>query len=111
MAYFSKGDYEVALLDFEKSERADPNNFRAYYYRGITLVMLGRNREAIDEYTRSLELKANQGHVYFRRALSYYSVGLYIEALQDIDVAENLGLNDGQVKKLRVAIAKKIDIV
>lgn len=111
MAYFSQGNYEAAANDFEKSEESDPNNFRAYYYRGITLVMMGQNREAIDEYTRSLKLKVNQGHVYFRRAISYYSVGLYLEALQDIDAAENLGLNDVQMKKLRVAIAKKIDIV
>ena len=73
--------------------------------------MLGKNKEPIDEYTHSLERKVNQAHVYFRRALSYYSVGLYLEALKDIDAAENLGLDDGQMKKLRLAIAKKIDIV
>jgi len=111
MAYFSQGDYQRATDDFENSEKADPNNFRAYYYRGISLVMLGRNRDAIDEYTRSLKLKMNQGHVYFRRALSYYSEGNYLEALQDIDAAENLGLDTIEVKKLRLAIAKKIDIV
>ena len=111
MAYFSQGDYQRAADDFENSEVSDPNNFRAYYYRGIALVMLGRNKEAIDEYTQSLKIKTNQGHVYFRRALSHYTERNYIEALQDIDAAENLGLDTIEVKKLRLAIAKKIDIV
>jgi len=111
MAYFSQKNYEAAASDFELSERSNPNNFRAYYYRGITLVLLGRNSEAIDEFTRSLSIKANQAHVYFRRALSYYSASLYVEALSDLDASINLGLETIESKKLRLAIAKKIDIV
>ena len=111
MAYFSQGNYSLASGDFELSEKSDPSNFRAYYYRGISLVLQEKNIEAIDEFTKSLELKANQAHVYFRRALSYYTVGSYLEALHDLDIAKNLGLDNNEMEKLRIAIAKKIDIV
>lgn len=111
MAYFSKGDYEIAAKDFELSAKSDPRNFRAYYYKGIALVLLGKNNEAIEEFTASLKIKNNQAHVYFRRALSYYNVASYVEALADLDVANSLGLDSIDAKKLRIAIAKKIDII
>ncbi len=111
MAYFFAGDYEAASSDFKSSKEFDPKNFRAYYYLGIVLVMLGKNYEAIEEFTKSLEIMPNQAHVHFRRALSYYNLARYVEALQDLNIASELGLETVDMEKLRSAIAKKIDIV
>ncbi|MGP1437699.1 MAG: (p)ppGpp synthetase [Treponema sp.] len=111
MAYFFAGDYQEACNDFKNSEEFDPKNFRAYYYMGIVLVLLGKNYEAIEEFTKSLDIMPNQAHVYFRRALSYYNLKRYVEALQDLNIASELGLNTVDMGKLRSAIAKKIDIV
>ena len=111
MAYFSQSNYEAAQNDFLLSEKHDAKNFRAYYYRGITLVMMGRNSDAINEFTKSLQIKDGQAHVYFRRGLAYYASGFYVEALHDIDTAKSFGLENEDTKKLRMAIAKKIDIV
>jgi hypothetical protein len=111
MAYFFANDYQAACSDFKNSEDFDPKNFRAYYYMGIVLVMLGKNYEAIEEFTKSLDIMPNQAHVHFRRALSYYNLRRYVEALQDLNIASELGLNTVDMEKLRTAIAKKIDIV
>jgi len=111
MAYFFAGDYQGACNDFKNSEKFDPKNFRAYYYMGIVLVFLGKDYEAIEEFTKSLDIMPNQAHVHFRRALSYYNLGLYVEALQDLNIASELGLDTIDMGKLRNAIAKKIDIV
>ena len=111
MAYFFANDYQAACSDFKSSKEFDPKNFRAYYYLGIVLVMLGKNYEAIEEFTKSLEIMPNQAHVHFRRALSYYNLRQYIEALQDLNIASELGLDTVDMVKLRSAIAKKIDIV
>ena len=73
--------------------------------------MLGKNYEAIEEFTKSLEIMPNQAHVHFRRALSYYNLARYVEALQDLNIASELGLETVDMEKLRSAIAKKIDIV
>ena len=111
MAYFFAGDYGAACNDFKSSEEFDPKNFRAYYYMGIVLVMLGKNYEAIEEFTKSLDIMPNQAHVHFRRALSYYNLQRYVEALRDLNIASELGLDTVDMGKLRSAIAKKIDIV
>ncbi len=111
MAFFAQANYEAAYNDFVESCRYNPDNFRSQYYVGIALTLLDKDDEAIEYFTKSLEINNFQAHVYFRRALSYYKIGLYPEAAADLDSAVNLGLQKEDEKKLRIAIAKKIDMV
>lgn len=111
MAYFAQANYEAAYRDFIESCKYNESNFRSYYYVGIALTMLDRDDEALDYFTRSLEINKFQAYVYFRRALSYFKQGLYPEAVKDLDTAADLGLSEEDEKRLRVAIAKKIDMI
>ena len=43
--------------------------------------------------------------------MSYFKLALYPEAARDLDSASDLGLAEEDAKKLRIAIAKKIDMV
>ncbi len=111
MAFFSQSEYELALGDFNASAEANPANFRAYYYIGIILGVMGRDGEAIERFTTSLELNPYQPYVYFRRAHSNFHLGLFPEALADLDKAVSLGYSKDDEKTLRLMIAKKLDIV
>ena len=62
-------------------------------------------------FTKSLEINGYQAHVYFRRALAYFQEDQIVPALHDLDNAVALGLSLEEEKKLRAAIAKKIDMV
>ncbi len=110
MAYFAQSRYEDALSDFRSSAAKSPQNYRAYYYIGIVLSVMGREIEAIDSFTRSLSLNLYQPYVYYRRSQSYYQQGMYTEALTDLDKAASLGFAKDEEKKLRMMIAKKLDI-
>ena len=111
MAFFAQGAYENAYTDFSASLDENPENFRSYYYAGIVLMMMNKNSEAIAMFTKSLEINGYQAHVYFRRALAYFQENQLILALHDLDNAAALGLSPEEEKKLRAAIAKKIDMV
>ena len=111
MAFFAQGAYENAYKDFSASLDENPENFRSYYYAGIVLMMTDKNSEAIAMFTKSLEINGYQAHVYFRRALAYFQENQLILALRDLDNAVALGLSVDEEKKLRAAIAKKIDMV
>ena len=111
MAFFAQGAYENAYKDFSASLNENPKNFRSYYYAGIVLMMTDKNPEAITMFTKSLEINGYQAHVYFRRALAYFQENQLILALHDLDDAVALGLSAEEEKKLRAAIAKKIDMV
>ncbi len=111
MAFFSQSRYEEALADFRKSAENNPTNFRAYYYVGIVLGVMGRNVEACEAFTKSLELHLYQPYVYFRRAQSYYHLEMYMEALADLDKAVSLGYKRDDEQRLRIMITQKLDIV
>lgn len=111
VAFFAQGDYERSLADFMRSVTYDESNFRAHYYVGIALTLLDRHEEAIQYFTKSLELNPYQAHVSFRRALSYYKVGKYVAAIKDIDRAVSLGYTEAAAQKLRVEISKKMQII
>ncbi|MGI5088893.1 (p)ppGpp synthetase [Treponema vincentii] len=111
MAFFAQGAYKNAYKDFSASLDENPKNFRSYYYAGIVLMMMDKNLEAITMFTKSLEINGYQAHVYFRRALAYFQENQLIPALHDLDNASALGLPSEEEKKLREAIAKKIDMV
>ena len=110
MAYFAQSDYEKALEDFKSSIDADPKGFRSLYYQGIVLSIMGKDADAIDCFSRSLEIDRFQSHVYYRRSLSYYNTRDFVRAMDDINSAINLGLEDEHVKALRLKIMKEFDM-
>lgn len=110
MAYFARSLYEQALEDFRKSAHYNPEGFRPYYYIGIVLSVMGREQDAVEAFTRSLELNHFQPYVYFRRAQSYYNLEQYTEALNDLDKAVSLGYRKNEEAKLRLLVAKKLDM-
>ncbi|MBQ1671112.1 MAG: tetratricopeptide repeat protein [Treponema sp.] len=110
MAYFAQSMYDKALEDFRASVADDPKGFRALYYEGIVFSVQDKNQEAIECFNKSLEIDAFQSHVYYRRALAYFNLGEYKKSLADIASAENLGLNDEEVKALKTKVLKKFDM-
>nr|WP_296829627.1 tetratricopeptide repeat protein [Treponema sp.] len=110
MAYFAQGKYDEALSDFKNSIANDPKSFRSLYYEGIVYSIQEKNEEAIDCFNRSLDIDSYQSHVYYRRALAYYNLGNYKEALNDIANSEKLGLKDNDVIALKKKVMEKFDM-
>ena len=110
MAYFAQNLYDNALADFSKSFGYDQKNFRSIYYKGIVYSVLNRNSEAVECFNKSLEINAFQSHVFYRRGLTYYNMGEYSLAMQDVTNAVNLGLEDEDLKELRNKLVKQFDM-
>ncbi|MBQ9629973.1 MAG: (p)ppGpp synthetase [Treponema sp.] len=108
MAYFTESDYENALLDFKMSSSLDKNNFRSLYYEGIVHSILGNNEDAIDCFSKSLEINEFQSHAFYRRAEAYYEEKRYEDALKDIQAARKLGMNDNSCKVLQEKIIERM---
>ena len=111
MAFFAQGKYELSLSDFMQSIQYDDSNFRAHYYVAIALTLLDRHKEALEYFTRSLELNPYQAHVHFRRGLAYFHEEAFVEALNDLDIARSLGYDGADAQRLRVEISKKMQMV
>lgn len=111
MAYFAQSNYKNALEDFKKSAEFSQDNFRAYYYIGIVYSVTGEDHKAVEQFDISLKLNPYQPYVYYRRAQSLYNMGLYTEALRNLDSAVDLGYDREDEKVLRMSIASKIDTI
>ncbi|HBP10033.1 MAG TPA: (p)ppGpp synthetase, partial [Treponema sp.] len=110
MAYFAQNLYEEALNDFKKSVEHDPQCFRSIYYEGIVYSVQGKEKEAIECFDRSLAIDAFQSHVYYRRALALFNLGNYTKAMEDVNNALKLGLEDDDLNTLKLKLIKKFDM-
>ncbi|MBR4448771.1 MAG: tetratricopeptide repeat protein [Treponema sp.] len=110
MAYFASNDYDAALNDFDLSVKYDPNGFRSYYYKGIVYSVKEDYQHAIEAFNKSLEINEFQSHARYRRAVAYSKVGEDSKALEDLNAAEAMGLNDADCKLLKEKLLKKLDI-
>ena len=110
MAFFAMNNLEAALEDFQKSIDADPKAFRSYYYKGIVYSIQKKYSEAIECYSKSLELNEFQAHTNFRRAMAYYEIGEYEKSMNDLDVALKLGMNPVDCKPLQDKLVKKFQM-
>lgn len=107
MAYFAQNNYQASLDDFQKSVVYDPNSFRSYYYVGIVLSILNRHEEAVKAYTESITINEYQSHAHFRRAVSYYKLGEFENALKDLTNAQSLGLNNSETQSMHSKLMEK----
>jgi len=110
MAYFSMNKFDEALEDFNISIKNDPKAFRTLYYKGIVLSIQKKYEEAIDCYTKSLELHDVQAHTHFRRAMAYYEINDYENSMNDLDCAIKLGLKSEEYKFLQEKLVKKFGL-
>lgn len=110
MAYFAQSLYEEALNDFKKSVEHDPKCFRSIYYEGIVYSVQGKEKEAVECFDRSLAIDAFQSHVYYRRALALFNLGNYTKAMEDVNNALKLGLEDEDLNTLKLKLIKKFDM-
>ncbi len=89
-AQFSKGNYDAALLGYEKSLIEAPNFAPAIHARGRTLMFLNRFDEALVEFDEAIRKKPDLAISYANRALIKDRLGRYEEALQDYEQALKL---------------------
>lgn len=110
MAFFAMNNFDAALEDFELSIQADPTAFRSYYYKGIVCSIQKNWHDAIEAYSKSLELNEFQAHTNFRRATAYYEIGEYEKSMTDLDAALKLGMKPEECRSLQDKLVKKLDM-
>ena len=79
-------DRESAAADFDKASDLDPSLTRAFDERGRLYLETGDTRRAIEEFTKSIRLKATTDG-YYARGLAYEKVGDHQKAVADFDEA------------------------
>ena len=71
---------------------------------------MNKHEEAVAAYSESIRINEYQSHAHFRRAVSYYKLGDFDNALKDVTDAQSLGLNDTETESLHAKLMEKFEM-
>lgn len=94
-ASFQMKQYNEAILLYSKAIEVEPNDWRAYYQRGLSYHYLKKYSEALDDYETSLKLVNNPSkkeYIHFNKGLVNYTIKMDIKSL--IDFNRVIKIND-----------------
>jgi putative GTP pyrophosphokinase len=109
MAFFSKGNYQEAIKDFDKALELDPRCAQAAYFRGVVRTVLEEYGAALADYDLSLSINPFQHFALYRRAQAYWHIGDYAKVLSDCEAALRLEPQQRETEELkRLALEKLV---
>jgi len=87
VVYSSKGEYDRAILVYNKAIENDPGKAAAYFNRGVTYYDNGEYERAILDYTKAIEIDLRFPEAYYNRGMIYANKGEYDRAILDYSKA------------------------
>jgi tetratricopeptide (TPR) repeat protein len=101
------GQFASALVEFDEIVRRSPD-YEAWLNRGVTLVNQKRYDEAIEDFTRALQLRPDSTDVLSNRAFAYVQSGRIERALADLDRAVELDPDAARLRILRGGVREAL---
>jgi tetratricopeptide (TPR) repeat protein len=86
-AYFSQGNYTLAVVAYTCAVDLDPNYAPAFINRGFAYAIQLADPQAMADYNRALEIDESLVAAYNNRGMLYLSQGNFGLALNDFDLA------------------------
>jgi tetratricopeptide (TPR) repeat protein len=84
---YNLGDFEGAIISYDKALKIQPDYHKAWYFRGIGLRKLGRLEEAITSYDKALEFKPDYHFSWHHLGYTLAILGRLEEAITSYDKA------------------------
>ena len=92
-ALFKAGDASDLFSRANICINAYPNESIGYHYRGLANENLEKHEEAVEDYSKAIELDPNDAKAYNSRGAAKNNLKLYEEAIKDYDKALELDPN------------------
>ncbi len=92
-AYAAKGQYDLAIADFDRLIALVPNSADAHLGRGYAFLRKGKLNQSVADFTKSIELNPKFTAAYFDRGAAYLDMGRNDLAIADEDQALALDPN------------------
>ena len=84
---YDLGDFEAAIISYNKALEIKPDHHQAWYCRGYTLRKSGRLEEAIASYDKALEFKPDDEAFWYVRGVILHDLERLEEAIASFDKA------------------------
>lgn len=107
-----KGEYDLAIVDYNKAIELNPKSVPAYFNRARAFYFKRDFAEAVESYGKVIELTPSDSIVFYNRGVAYEKMGDSVKAAEDYEKAVALDENNSpakeNLKKIRDAeLAKK----
>ena len=89
-ALAGKGQYALAIKDYDQSITFDPNYAKAFNNRGVAYHNLGEYDRAVQDFSAAIHASADYSSAFVNRALAYEKLGDFPRALADFNEAIRL---------------------
>ncbi|QDV87525.1 tetratricopeptide repeat protein [Planctomycetes bacterium TBK1r] len=93
-AYVLKGNYELAMTDFDTAIKLDHGNAHAHYNRGVLHSQLLEHKLAIQDYTSAINADPQYSLAYANRGMDLLELKNYATAIADLREAIKLDPDD-----------------
>jgi tetratricopeptide (TPR) repeat protein len=90
LLFYTRGEYDRALADYDKAIELDPGYIHAYNNRGIVLYAMEEDDRAVKDYTEAIKLDPGYVYAYNNRGIVLYFMDDYDRAIEDYTVAIGL---------------------
>jgi tetratricopeptide (TPR) repeat protein len=101
LAYFTNGDSQKAIKDFEQGTALDPRNFQAFQGLGFALQRTGLYPEAVAAFDKAIALNPSDHVTISYRGYTHLLVKDHAKALKDFDAAAKLAPKDASYQTAR----------
>ncbi len=89
-AYAGKGEYDLAIQDYDESIKLNPNYAKPFNNRGVAYQKKGDYDQAIKDFDAAINIDQKYSDAFANRAGIYRKMGDYSRALKDFDEAIRL---------------------
>ena len=86
-----RGDFDQAIIYFNKALKINPDNAEIYINRGTCYAQQGNLAQALSDYNMSITLAPDGPQAFYDRAVLYYQLKKYDKAWDDISRAQGFG--------------------
>ncbi len=99
--YIITKQFEKANEIYDKLIKLSPYVANTWYQKGICLMALNKNEDAVATFSKAIEIGPSSGSYYEERAKAWYALGKKDKSKEDVIIAEKSGkIVDPQFKKL-----------
>lgn len=102
------GEFERAILDFDRAIGLDPGHAFAHNNRGLAYLRLGKVANALVDITYSLQLDPDNAYAHRNLGIYYYEQGDWQSALTNLEQAARLGPNTPQLQEYLKLVKAKL---
>lgn len=100
-------NYQESLYTYDQALKIDPQNTSLEVLRASVLSTLGKNQDAVDAYTKAIQVSPRP-EIFLARSDLYFKLGQYDLAIRDLDSALKLSPFDPQIYAIRGSLRKRV---